>query len=99
MDGTIELVSNVTGQAVIRERSSSIDLGAFIPGVVAEVLPEQGAVIECQAAYLQGIFGIGGEAHGELRIVSRSPEEVWIKEKIGMECQGKDPGGWCSRDR
>lgn len=89
VDGTIEIVSNVTGQVVIRERSSSIDLRAFVPGVVVEVLPNQGAVIECQAAYLQGIFGIGGETHGELRMVSRGPEEILDEEQIGPECQGK----------
>jgi hypothetical protein len=89
VDGTIELVSNVTGQVVVRETSSSITLKAFIPGLVSEILPEQGAVIECQAAYLQGIFGIGGETHGELRIVSRSLENILDKKNIGPEFEGK----------
>ena len=88
-DGTIELVSNVTGQVVVRETSSSIALKAFIPGVVLEILPEQGAVIECQAAYLQGIFGIGGEIYGDLRMAAASPEDILNKETIGPECEGK----------
>lgn len=89
IEGTIEIVSDVTGQVVIRQVSSSIDLKAFIPGMVTEILPGYGAVIECQAAYLQGIFGIGGESQGELKMVSRTAEEVLEKEQIGPECQGK----------
>jgi len=88
-EGTIEVVSSVTGQVVVRETSSSISLKAFIPGVVSEALPEQGVVIECQAAYLQGIFGVGGEAYGDLRMVSASPEDIVNEEKIGPECEGK----------
>jgi hypothetical protein len=88
-EGVIEVVSNVTGQVVIREKADSIGLNAFIPGKVSEVLPEQGSVVECRAAYLQGIFGIGGETHGELLMLSKSPEEVLTEEQIGPGCNGK----------
>jgi hypothetical protein len=88
-DGTIEYVSDVTGQCLLREPSTPLTLEAYIPGTVKEVIPEEGVVIETPAAYMQGIFGIGGETHGELVIVSKSEDEELTEDKITAEHAGK----------
>ncbi|MBA7667291.1 hypothetical protein ES703_75378 [subsurface metagenome] len=44
--------------------------------------PGEGVVIETNAALVQGIFGIGGENHGKIRIAVNSPEEELTDELI-----------------
>src|SRR4029077_3420295 len=47
---------------------------AYVRGRVAEVLPGEGVVVECVGALMQGIFGVGGETVGPLRMVVGSPD-------------------------
>lgn len=89
VDGSVEHVSDVTGRIVIRQKPSPIEVRAYIPGTVAKVLPREGAVIETNAAFIQGIFGVGGERHGELVILAKSPDEILKPEMITPECKGK----------
>lgn len=88
MKGTIELVSNTTGQVAVRGLPIPLKVEAYMPGKVVEVLPREGVVIETPATYIQGIFGIGGETHGELMIIA-SPSETVATERITSKCSGK----------
>jgi hypothetical protein len=72
-DGTIESVSSVTGQLLVRERPMPVEVNAYVRGHVAEVLPAEGAIVESRAALVQGIFGVGGETHGPLAIATSGP--------------------------
>src|SRR5207249_2815826 len=65
--GTIESVSPVTGQLILREPPIPVEMDAYVRGTVAEVLPDEGVVVETSGALLQGIFGVGGETFGPLR--------------------------------
>lgn len=65
-DGTIESVSPVTGQLILRERPIPVEVTAYVQGVVASVLPGEGAVVRTQGAFIQGVFGVGGETAGPL---------------------------------
>jgi len=56
--GTLESISDITGQIIIRGDPIPVDVDAYIPGKVVEVIPREGAVIETNAAFIQGIFGI-----------------------------------------
>ena len=74
--GTIESVSRITGQMILRGPEQAIELPAYLSGHVVEVVPGQGCVIEAAAAVVQGIFGIGGEAHGPLRMAATDPGQT-----------------------
>ena len=74
-DGTLESVSPVTGQLILREPPLPVEVDAYVRGVVAEVLPGEGVVVEASGALMQGIFGVGGETFGTLRLVAASPDE------------------------
>ena len=87
-DGEIEAISEVTGQIIVRGKPVPVDVNAYIPGKVVEVMPKEGAVIETNAAFIQGIFGIGGERHGRIRIAVGSPEEELTASHIGEEDRG-----------
>jgi hypothetical protein len=87
--GKIESVSGITGQVIIREPPNPVQINAYIDGWVKDVLPNEGVRIETQATFIQGIFGIGGEVHGEIETVCRTPKDVLDKEAIKEEYKGK----------
>src|SRR2546426_2246011 len=71
--GTVETISTATGQVILREPPRPVELFAYLDGTVAEVLPGQGARVETTCAFIQGIFGIGGETWGALVLGGASP--------------------------
>ncbi len=87
--GTIEYVSDVTGQCLIREPAIPLALNAYIPGTVTKVIPEEGVEIETPAALIQGIFGIGEETHGELMVLSESESDALTEGQLTEKCSGK----------
>ena len=89
LDGEIESISKLTGQVIIRPVAVPVDVNAYIPGKVVEIMPREGVVIATQAAFIQGILGLGGEAHGEIRIVVDSPEGELTAETISEEDKGR----------
>jgi len=75
---------------VIRGQPISVEVKAYIPGTVIEVIGNDGLVIEGKpSAHIQGIFGIGGETHGDIMMVSDKTNDVVTVEKITPECSGK----------
>jgi hypothetical protein len=89
IDGTFESVSKVTGQAVLREPPSPVEVKAYIDGKVVEVIANEGVVVESEAALVQGIFGLAGEAHAELVVVGSSPDAVLEPAALAAEHAGK----------
>jgi len=89
MEGTIENISPITGQVLIRGPAVPVELTAYIDGTVVEVLSDEGAVVECQGALIQGIIGIGGEAHGEVMIAVEHPAQPLTAELIDEDCREK----------
>lgn len=89
MDGTIESISGETGQIILRGLPVPIEINAYIPGKVVEVLPGLGAVVETNAAFIQGIFGIGGEVHGKIKMAVESPDEELTPDHITLENKGQ----------
>ena len=87
--GVVETISGVTGQVILRGEPKPLTLAAYLSGVVVEVLPGEGAVIEAEVAFVQGIFGIGGEAFGEVVMACGAPGEELTAERITPEMAGK----------
>ncbi|MHC5027518.1 MAG: hypothetical protein ACYTGR_12260, partial [Planctomycetota bacterium] len=67
-EGTIETVSPVTGQVILRGAPLPVEVKAYLAGTVVEVIPDEGVVIEADVSFIQGIFGIGGEAYGTIKM-------------------------------
>jgi len=89
IEGTVENISPVTGQVLIRGPAVPVELTAYIDGTVVEVLNDEGVVVECQGALIQGIIGIGGEAHGEIMIAVEHPAQPLTADLIAEDCHGK----------
>jgi hypothetical protein len=89
VDGTIEHVSDVTGQVTIREDPVPVEVKAYIPGRIVDVIGNEGVVVETTASFIQGIFGIGGETHGQIRIAVKSPEDSLTADMLDSSDKGK----------
>jgi biotin carboxyl carrier protein len=87
--GTVETISAVTGQVIVREPPMEVRVSAYIDGDVVEIFGNEGVDVECRGTFVQGIFGIGGEVHGEMKTVARDPKDVLKAEDITPECKGK----------
>jgi len=87
--GTVESISDVTGQVLIREAPIPVEVKAYIDGVVTEVFPKEGVAVETTASFIQGIFGLGGEANGELAMACSGPDEVLTEDQIDEGFRGK----------
>ena len=55
IDGTVESISSVTGQVILRAPPNPVEVRAYVDGVIVEVLPGEGVVLETEAAYVQGM--------------------------------------------
>ncbi len=82
IDGTIETISDVTGQVILREPPIPVELKAYTDGTVTETIPNEGATVETYGTYIQGIFGVGGETLGDLIVVANSPNDILTPEQI-----------------
>jgi len=87
--GTVELISDVTGHVGVRQPPTIIDVNAYVQGRVVKVLPQEGAVIETQGALIQGIFGVGGERRGTLRVLVNDPGETLTAQHIPDDVAGQ----------
>ena len=88
-DVTIESVSRVSGQLILREPPIPVEVNAFVKGVVAEILPAEGAVVETHGAFVQGIFGVGGETWGEIAVVCAAPDQELKAGQLAAEHRGR----------
>ena len=73
--GSIESISEVTGQMVLRGAPTPINLLAYISGEIIDVVKDEGVVIKTNGAFVQGIFGIGGERMGHIKVLVDGPED------------------------
>lgn len=88
-DGTVDNISAITGQVILRHPPRRVELQAYIDGKVVDVRPQEGAVVETTGSFIQGIFGIGGEQYGDLLTVVDGPSDVLKAESITPEHRGK----------
>jgi len=87
--GVIESISDITGQVLLREPPKPVQITAYVDGKVVETIENEGVVIETNATFIQGIFGIGGETTGELQIVVNSPDDIVKPEDVKEVHRGK----------
>jgi hypothetical protein len=86
--GTIESVSSVTGQVIVRGAPLPLQVRAYLTGTVVDVVPNEGCVIEADVALVQGIFGVGGEAFGVIRLACQSHDQELTEDLVTSEMKG-----------
>lgn len=86
--GTVEAISAVTGQVMLRGAPLKVQVRAYLSGKVTEVFPNEGVQVESAAAVIQGIFGIGGEAFGPVCVVCNKPDEDLTEAQLTADLKG-----------
>ena len=89
IDGSIESVSHITGQVLQRGEPVPVQVKAYLRGEVIEVIPNEGVVVACHGSFVQGIFGIGGETYGNLRIAVPDNSTVLTDDLIKDDMAGQ----------
>jgi hypothetical protein len=88
-EGTVESISSVTGQVLIRGNPIPVEVKAYLEGEVVEVYEKEGVAVSTWGSFIQGIFGIGGETHGEIKVVVKDNAEVLTDTLIEKNCRDK----------
>jgi hypothetical protein len=87
--GSIESVSHITGQVLLREPPIPVEVDAYVDGPVVEGRPAAGVVVEPHGTFGQGIFGIGGETFGVIEMVASTPDQELGADLVKAEHEGK----------
>jgi len=87
ISGTVESISDATGQVIVRGDPVPVSVNSYIPGKISGVMPKEGVHIQVHGAFIQGIFGLGGETFGKIRVVSKAANEVLGPEGITDDCK------------
>ncbi|MBX7143513.1 MAG: hypothetical protein K1X79_03605 [Oligoflexia bacterium] len=69
VDGVVELITASSGHIGVRSAAKPIAIEAYVSGRVVEVSEGKSVTIETRAAFVQGIFGVGGERVGKLLVL------------------------------
>lgn len=88
ISGTLDSISPLTGQVLVREPPLVLDLLAYVDGTVVEVHGQEGVSVETSCALVQGIFGVGGETWGPLALAVSSPEEPLDPDRLTPAMNG-----------
>jgi hypothetical protein len=87
LNGTIEFISEATGHITIRSQSKTVNVRAHVPGRVTKLEDSKAVWIESNVAFAQGIFGLGGERRGKLKLVSKEDNQVINAEDLPDDLQ------------
>ena len=89
IDGTIESISHLTGQVLIRGAPTPVQKFAYVQGRIVETQEGESATVEARGTFIQGIFGIGGETWGPLEVAVDSCDDVLESDCITAAHKGK----------
>lgn len=87
-DGTVELISKRTGHLGLRLKAQPIQIDAYISGKVVQVEKGKSVTIESRAAFIQGIFGVGGERKGPLKLLEVKEDKALTESDIPDSIRG-----------
>ncbi len=87
--GSIENISGVTGQVLIRGESIPVEVKAYVSGKIVDVMERESVEVETWGTFVQGIFGIGGESFGEIKVIAERNSDVLTAGDMDESCRGK----------
>ena len=87
--GTVETISDITGQLILRAPPTPVEIDAYMDGRVVDIILNEGVVVESKVTFIQGIFGIGGEARGIIEPIVNNPKDIIEAELIDEGHRGK----------
>ena len=76
------------GQVLMEVGDTRIELRAGLPGVVTQVLPERGVVIQTAGALIQGVWGNGRIDNGLMVNLLEKPDDVLSANRLDVSLRG-----------
>jgi hypothetical protein len=73
---------------LIQAAATTFELRAHVAGQVTNVMPNLGAVISSSGSLIQGVWGVGGEAEGVLKVLVDTPQKPLRARSIDVSCHG-----------
>jgi hypothetical protein len=93
-DGRVVVVGD--GQLMLEVGLNHIELRAGIPGEVAQIIPDRGAIIHGSGALIQGRWGNGRLDYGLLLSLAEAPDAVMDPASVDISMRGSVIlGGYC----
>jgi hypothetical protein len=89
ISGSVENISAITGQVLLRGAPVPIEVKAYLNGIVTNVFEKEGVEVTTKGSFVQGIFGIGPETHGPIKILSKTNKEVLTEKEFDSSCKGQ----------
>ncbi|MCC6933308.1 MAG: hypothetical protein IT292_08655 [Deltaproteobacteria bacterium] len=92
IDSQVEFFNQVNGHLGIRGSARPINISAYLSGKVVGIEEGKALNIEASAAWIQGVFGVGGERFGEVLVLSLPNDALVDKQdlqKITSDLKGK----------
>lgn len=89
VSGVISEINTKTGTVTISRPFKEVVVYAYIEGEVVEIIEDRGCVIETPGIKINGIFGLGRETHGEIKVLVDGPEQVLEADMITEDCKDK----------
>jgi hypothetical protein len=74
---------------MLRKPEIPVEINAYVDGIVFDIIPDEGVVIQTYGTFIQGIFGVGGEAIGQLALACETPEDVISPDRLDLKMTGK----------
>jgi hypothetical protein len=85
-DGFVLMVGG--GLILIETQTPPIELKAGFTGVVSEVLPERGIILEAEGALIQGVWGNNRVDQGVLLSLARTPDDEFVRARLDVSMRG-----------
>ena len=96
-DGVVAAVGG--GRVLLESAGEAVEVRAYLPGTVSNVIPNLGVSIETIGALIQGVWGVGGESFGVLKVVVEQPHQPLQARSIDVTCHGAVLVGGSTMDR
>jgi hypothetical protein len=84
--GQIVMISD--GRVLIERDGQPFELRAGYPGLVSELIPKRGAIIEITGALAQGVWGNGKMSNGILTTMAAEPDAALEPDQLTEKLQG-----------
>jgi len=93
-----QLLAVRDGQLLLESTPAPLELDASIKGIVTNIMPRFGVVIETVGAFIQGAWGTNREAYGVLRLVCDSRDKPLTADLIDVSAHAAIVVGGASVD-
>lgn len=85
-DGKIVLIRK--GMVLLQRSETPFELTAGYAGVITELIPDRGVIVELQGSLIQGVWGNGKVEFGMMQVVAKAPNTLLKLDQVDVSFRG-----------